>query len=254
MSKVKTEREIKLIRASCELVVATFQMLDHLIEPGITTGEIDREIEKFIVSHGAWPAFKGYVVNRKAFPANSCISVESEVVHGIPSNNRKLRVGEIVGIDVGVKLGDFYGDAAKSYPVGPIDELRTRLMQVTRESLYNGIAQARAGNRLSDISHAVQSYVEAAGFSVVRELVGHGVGRRLHEEPQVPNFGPPRQGPKLKSGMVLAIEPMVNAGGYEVENADDGWTVRTQDGMPSAHFEHTVVITNGEAEILTKGI
>jgi methionyl aminopeptidase len=253
MSKVKTEREVGLIRASCELVVATFNMLDRLIEPGITTGEIDRQIEKFIVSHGGVPAFKGYVVNRRAFPANSCISVESEVVHGIPGG-RKLRAGEIVGIDVGVRLGDFYGDAAKSYAVGAIDDLRARLMQVTHESLYKGIAQARAGNRLSDISHAVQSHVEAAGFSIVRELVGHGVGRRLHEEPQIPNFGPPRQGPKLKSGMVLAIEPMVNAGGYEVDCADDGWTVMTRDGKPSAHFEHTVLITNGEAEILTKGI
>lgn len=253
MSKVKSEREIKLIRASCELVVATFQMLDKLVEPEVTTGELDREIEKFIVGHGGAPAFKGYVVNRKAFPANSCISVESEVVHGIPGN-RKLQTGEIVGVDVGVKLGDFYGDAAKSYAVGPIDDLRSRLMQITWESLYKGIAQARAGNRLSDISHAVQSYVEAAGFSVVRELVGHGVGRRLHEEPQIPNFGPPRQGPKLKPGMVLAIEPMVNAGGYEVDSADDGWTVLTRDGKPSAHFEHTVLITEGDPEILTKGI
>lgn len=253
MSKLKSEREIKLIRASCELVVATFQMLDRLIEPGISTGEIDREIEKFIVSHGAVPAFKGYVVNRRAFPANSCISVEAEVVHGIPGD-RKLRSGEIVGVDVGVKLDDFYGDAAKSYAVGEVDELRSRLLQVTRESLYRGIAEAREGNRLSDISHAVQSHVEAAGFSVVRELVGHGVGRRLHEEPQIPNFGPPHQGPKLKSGMVLAIEPMVNAGGYEVDYVDDGWTVVTRDGSPSAHFEHTVLITNGEGEILTKGI
>jgi len=253
MSKLKSEREIKLIRASCELVVATFQMLDRLIEPGISTGEIDREIEKFIVSHGAVPAFKGYVVNRRAFPANSCISVEAEVVHGIPGD-RKLRSGEIVGVDVGVKLDDFYGDAAKSYAVGEVDQLRSRLLQVTRESLFRGIAEAREGNRLSDISHAVQSHVEAAGFSVVRELVGHGVGRRLHEEPQIPNFGPPHQGPKLKSGMVLAIEPMVNAGRYEVDYVDDGWTVVTRDGSPSAHFEHTVLITNGEAEILTKGI
>lgn len=253
MSKLKSEREIKLIRASCELVVATFQMLDRLIEPGISTGEIDREIEKFIVSHGALPAFKGYVVNRRAFPANSCISVEAEVVHGIPGD-RKLRSGEIVGVDVGVKLDDFYGDAAKSYAVGEVDQLRSRLLQVTRESLFRGIAEAREGNRLSDISHAVQSHVEAAGFSVVRELVGHGVGRRLHEEPQIPNFGPPHQGPKLKSGMVLAIEPMVNAGRYEVDYVDDGWTVVTRDGSPSAHFEHTVLITNGEAEILTKGI
>jgi methionyl aminopeptidase len=253
MIKVKSEREIRLIRASCELVVATFQMLDRLITPGITTGELDREIEKFIVGHGAWPAFKGYVVNRKTFPAASCISVESEVVHGIPGD-RRLRAGEIVGIDVGVKLGDFYGDAAKSYAVGSIDEERSRLMRVTYEALYKGIAKARQGNRLSDISHAVQSHVEAAGFSVVRELVGHGVGRRLHEDPPIPNFGSPRQGPKLKTGMVLAIEPMVNAGGHEVETADDGWTVKARDGKPSAHFEHTVLITNGDAEILTKGI
>lgn len=253
MSLVKSEREIKLIRASCELVVATFQMVERLIAPAITTGELDREIEKFIVSHGGWPAFKGYVVNRKTYPASSCISVEAEVVHGIPGD-RPLRSGEIVSIDVGVKLGDFFGDAAKTYAVGSIDDERQRLMHVTREALDKGIAQAREGNRLSDISHGVQKHVEAAGFSVVRELVGHGIGRRLHEEPQIPNFGPPHQGPKLKAGMVLAIEPMVNAGSYDVDYASDGWTVMARDGKPSAHFEHTVLVTVGDAEILTKGI
>jgi methionyl aminopeptidase len=253
MIKIKSEREITLIRASCELVVATFHMLERLIEPGMSTGELDREIEKFIVRHGAWPAFKGYTVNRNTFPASSCISVESEVVHGIPGD-RRLRSGEIVSIDIGVKLGDFYGDAAKSYAVGAIDDEHRRLMQVTKESLYKGIAQANKSNRLSDISHAVQAHVEAAGFSVVRELVGHGVGRRLHEDPQIPNFGEPRRGPKLKPGMVLAIEPMVNAGGHDVKIANDGWTVMTSDGRPSAHFEHTILVTNGDPEILTRGI
>lgn len=253
MSVVKSEREIKLVRASCELVVATFQMVERLIAPGIATGELNREIEKFIVSHGGWPAFKGYVVDGRTYPASSCISVEAEVVHGIPGD-RRLRRGEIVSVDIGVKLGDFFGDAAKTYAVGPVDDERAGLLRVTREALDRGIVEARSGNRLSDVSHAVQVHVEAAGFSVVRELVGHGIGRHLHERPQIPNFGPPRQGPKLKPGMVLAIEPMVNAGTCDVDCAPDGWTVTTRDGRPSAHFEHTVLVTDGEPEILTKGI
>jgi len=249
MSNAKSEREIQLIRASCELVVATFQMVERLIAPGITTGELDREIEKFIIGRGAWPAFKGY----RGYPASSCISVESEVVHGIPGD-RRLLSGEIVSVDIGVKLGDFYGDAAKTYAVGVVDDRRQTLMRVTREALYEGVARAIDGNRVSDISHAVQTRVEAAGFSVVRELVGHGLGRRLHEEPQVPNYGSTRRGPRLSTGMVLAIEPMVNAGSHEVDTGDDGWTVRTRDGQPSAHFEHTLVVRQGAAEILTKGL
>lgn len=253
MSLVKSEREIKLIRASCELVVATFQMVERFIAPGVTTAEIDREIEKFIVSQGGWPAFKGYVVSGRTYPTSSCISVEAEVVHGIPGD-RRLRNGEIVSVDIGVKLGDFFGDAAKTYAVGQVDDERRRLLRVTQEALRKGIAQACSGNRLSDISHAVQVHVESAGFAVVRELVGHGIGRHLHERPEIPNFGPPRQGPKLTPGMVLAIEPMVNAGTHDVECAADGWTVTTRDRKPSAHFEDTILVTAGAAEVLTKGI
>jgi methionyl aminopeptidase len=215
--------------------------------------ELDHEIDRFIRSFGGRPAFKGYKVNGKVFPASSCISVEAEVVHGIPGP-RKLKAGEIVSVDVGVEYNNFFGDAAKTYAIGQIDALRQRLMKTTWESLYEGIAKARARNRLNDISHAIQKYVESAGFSVVRDLVGHGVGRHLHEEPQIPNYGKPNEGPKLKAGMVLAIEPMVNAGRYEVVTASDDWTVVTADKQPSAHFEHTIVIREGEAEILTQGL
>jgi len=255
MIHIKSEREIGLIRESCRLVVETFQFIDKTIGERMTTAELDHEIEKFIRGFGGRPAFKGYKINDKTFPfpASSCISIESEVVHGIPGN-RKLMAGEIVSVDVGVEYNSFFGDAAKTYAIGQIDELRQRLMKVTWEALYKGIEQARAKNRLNDISHAVQRHVEGAGFSVVRELVGHGVGRHLHEEPQIPNFGKPREGPKLKNGMVFAIEPMVNAGRYEVITATDDWTVVTADKQPSAHFEHTIVVREGEAEILTKGL
>jgi methionyl aminopeptidase len=253
MIHTKSEREIGLIRQSCRLVVETFNFIDKIICEGMTTEALDQEIEKFIHKLGGRPAFKGYRVNKMVFPASSCISVESEVVHGIPGK-RKLRAGEIVSVDVGIEYQGFFGDAAKTYAIGQIDDLRQRLMKVTWEALYHGIAQARVGNRLSDISHAIQQPVEAAGFSVVRDLVGHGVGRRLHEEPQIPNFGKPHQGPRLRPGMVLAIEPMVNAGRQEVVTAADQWTVMTADKQPSAHFEHTVVVREGEAEILTQGL
>jgi methionyl aminopeptidase len=253
MIHIKSEREIGLIRQSCQLVIETFKFIGQIICEGMTTGELDQEIDKFIRKLGGRPAFKGYKVGDKVFPASSCISVESEVVHGIPGT-RKLRAGEIVSIDVGIEYNKFYGDAAKTYAIGQIDETRQRLMEVTWQALYCGIAQARAGNRLSDISHAIQKQVEAAGFSIVRDLVGHGVGRRLHEDPQIPNFGKPREGPRLRPGMVLAIEPMVNAGRQEVVTAVDEWTVVAADKQPSAHFEHTVVIREGEAEILTQGL
>jgi methionyl aminopeptidase len=253
MIHIKSEREIGLIRQSCLLVVETFHFIGKIVCEGMTTGELDQEIDKFIRRLGGRPAFKGYRVDKKVFPASSCISVESEVVHGIPGP-RKLWSGEIVSVDVGIEYNGFYGDAAKTYAIGQIDELRQRLMAVTWEALYTGIANARVGNRLSDVSHAIQAHVEAAGFSIVRDLVGHGVGRRLHEEPQIPNFGKPHQGPKLRPGMVLAIEPMVNAGRQEVITAVDEWTVVTADKMPSAHFEHTIVIREGEAEILTQGL
>ncbi len=253
MIPIKSEREIGLIRESCRLVVETFKFIEKIIAEGMTTGELNHEIDQFIRKFGGRPAFKDYKVGDKVFPASSCISVEAEVVHGIPGD-RKLKAGEIVSVDVGIEYNGFFGDAAKTYAIGEIDATRRRLMQATWEALYCGIAQARARKRVNDVAHAVQQCVEAAGFSVVRDLVGHGVGRHLHEEPQIPNFGKPNEGPKLKPGMVLAIEPMVNAGRPDVVTAVDEWTVVTADKQPSAHFEHTVVIREGEAEILTQGL
>lgn len=247
---IKSPREIEQIRKSCQIVVATFKLVEEIIRPGIETIEIDKEVEKFIHSKKARPAFKGY----RGFPANVCISIDDEVVHGIP-NKRKLKPGQIVSIDVGVEFENYFGDGARTFVIGDIPERTKKLVRVTKEALYRGIETVKVGNRLSDVSHTIQTYVEQAGFSVVRDLVGHGVGRRLHEDPQIPNYGPPRQGPRLKTGMVLAIEPMVNMGGYEVVfDDDDKWTVKTVDGLPSAHFEHTVAITENGADILTLGL
>jgi len=247
---IKSPREIELIRKSCRILVKTFDHIAEIIEPGIETRKIDREVEKFIRAHGARPAFKGY----RGFPASACISINDEVVHGIPSK-RRLKPGQIVSIDIGVEFQNYFGDAAKTFVVGEISGQTKQLLRTTQEALYKGIDAARVGNRLSDISHAIQTHVEQAGFSVVRDLVGHGVGRKLHEDPQIPNYGPPHRGPRLKAGMVLAIEPMVNMGGYEVFfDDDDKWTVRTVDGLPSAHFEHTIAITLNGVDILTDGI
>lgn len=247
---IKSLREIELIRNSCRIVVETFNYIEKIIGPGIETREIDRDVEKFIHSRGAKPAFKGY----RGFPASVCISVDDEVVHGIPSK-RKLKPGQIVSIDIGVEYQNYFGDGAKTFIIGDIPTRTQKLLRVTKEALYKGIDAAKVGNRLSDISHTIQTYVERVGFSVVRDLVGHGVGRKLHEDPQIPNYGPPNQGPRLKAGMVLAIEPMVNMGDYEVFfDDDDKWTVRTVDGLPSAHFEHTIAITNDGADILTDGL
>jgi methionyl aminopeptidase len=222
-----------------------------MVVPGVTTEEIDREIAKFIIAHGGRPAFKG-IPNAAGvpFPGNSCISVDEEVVHGIP-DGRVLQAGQIVGIDIGVEKNGYYGDAARTFKVGKVDPEKERLMRVTEEALAKGIAQAQAGKRLGAISNAVQSWVEQAGFNVVRDLVGHGIGQSLHEPPQVPNFGSPNQGPRLRAGMALAIEPMVNAGGWAVKFLRDGWKVVTADRSPSAHFENTIVITDSEPEILT---
>jgi methionyl aminopeptidase len=243
---LRNAREIEKIARSCRLVAQTFTIIRELARAGVTTQELDQEIARFIKSKGARPAFKGF----RGYPANSCISVDHEVVHGIPSD-RVLLNGEIVGVDLGVEWDGYYGDAARTYAIGAISAGKRRLMEVTEQALAEGIAQARPGNRLSDISHAIQQRVEDAGFSVVRELVGHGIGQQMHEDPQIPNYGPPHQGPRLKAGMVFAIEPMVNMGTYEVLTEPDNWTVTTQDGLPSAHFEHTVVITAGEPRILT---
>ena len=248
MINIRSPREIELLRNSSKILIETFRLVDDLIEPGIDTKTINKEIDRYIRSKGAKPAFKGY----RGFPASACISIDDEVVHGVPSK-RKLIPGQIVGIDIGVEYNDYFSDAAKTYVIGEIPLTTKKLIDITKESLNIGIQQAVAGNRLSDISHAIQKYVESAGFSVVRDLVGHGIGRELHEEPQLPNYGKANRGPRLKEGMVLAIEPMVNMGGYKVIFEKDKWTVRTADGSPSAHFEHTVVVKNGSAEILTMG-
>jgi len=238
--------EIEAIRSAAQLVGQTLVMLGREIKPGITTGELDRLAETFIRDHGARPAFKGY----RGFPASICPSVNDEVVHAIPGRYR-LREGDIIGIDVGVEKNGYYGDAARTFPVGEVDDDVERLLRVTREALLLGVAQAKAGNRIGDISHAVQSHAELNGYSVVRALVGHGIGREMHEEPQVPNFGSPDRGPRLMVGQVLAIEPMVNAGSPDVMTRADGWTVVTKDGSLSAHFEHTVAVGAQGPEILS---
>lgn len=254
MSKavIKTPREIECMRESCAIVAEVLRLLKTMIRPGVTTGELDAVAEEFIRSLGAEPAFKGYGTDRRnLFPASLCTSVDDEVVHGIPGA-RKLVEGEIVSIDVGAKKNGFYGDGAWTFQVGKVSEAKIRLMENAEEALNLGIAQARPGNHVHDISAAIQRHVESAGFSVVRDLVGHGVGRLLHEEPPIPNFGDPGTGPVLESGMTLAIEPMVNSGSYRVRMAGDGWTVRTADASPSAHFEHTVLVTGADPEILTR--
>jgi len=237
---------IEGIRAAAQIVARVLVEMGKVVRPGITTAELDRIAEQVIRDAGGRPAFKGY----RGFPASICPSINEEVVHGIPGA-KALNDGDIVGIDVGVELHGWYGDAARTFAVGDVSEEASRLIRVTEESLAKGLAQARAGNRVGDISHAVQSHVERHGFSIVRDLVGHGIGREMHEEPAVPNFGLPGQGPKLHAGQVLAIEPMVNAGGRAVVTRSDGWTVATKDGRWSAHFEHTVAVGLDGPEILS---
>lgn len=249
---IKSEREIALMRESGRIVAEALTIVGTRIKAGVTTEELDELAEEYIRSQGGEPAFKGYGSDkRNLFPATLCVSIDDQVVHGFPGS-RRLEDGQIVSIDVGVKKGGYYGDGARTFAVGRISEEKQRLLQVTEEALYRGIARVRAGARLHDIAAAVQEHVEAAGFSVVRDLVGHGIGRNLHEEPPVPNFGTAGTGVLLQEGMALAIEPMVNAGTYRVTVDADGWTVRTQDGRPSAHFEHTVIVRSGDADILTR--
>lgn len=249
---VKTEREIALMRESGRIVAEVLALIGEKVRPGARVIDLDRLAEEYIRSRGGEPAFKGYGHDAKnLFPGTLCISVDDQVVHGIP-DERVLMEGEIVSIDVGVRKAGYFGDAARTFPVGAVTEEKRRLLQVTEESLYAGLAQACAGNKLHDVSAAVQEHVEAAGFSVVRDLVGHGIGKNLHEEPAIPNYGMRGTGPVLQAGMVLAIEPMVNAGTPRVRIESDGWTVTTADGKPSAHFEHTVVVRQGEPEILTR--
>ena len=244
---LRGKEEIEAIRAAAMLVARTLGRLGSEVRPGVTTATLDQLAEAFIRDHGGRPAFKGY----RGFPASICASINDEVVHGIPGP-RRLAEGDIVGIDVGVEMDGFYGDSAITFPVGRVSDEATRLLQVTREALARGVAQAKAGNRVGDISHAVQSYVEGQGFAVVRSLVGHGIGRQMHEEPQVPNYGTPERGPRLMAGQVVAIEPMVNAGVPEVMTQPDGWTVVTKDGRLSAHFEHTVAVGQEGPDILSR--
>jgi methionyl aminopeptidase len=243
---IKSPREIEQLKRSNVLVAEVFEKLRGMIVPGITTKELDQVVEEYILSKGGRPAFKGY----RGFPASLCISINDEVVHGIPGQ-RRLKEGDIVSLDVGVNYNGYFGDAAITLPVGEIDPEAKRLLEVTKKALYIGIEKAKAGNRLFDISYAIQSWVESHGFSVVRDFVGHGIGRDLHEEPQIPNFGTPHQGPRLEKGMVFALEPMVNEGTHEVKVLSDGWTVVTADGKRSAHFEHTIAIMDDGAEILS---
>lgn len=248
---IKSPKEIEFMRESCRIVSEILRLLRQMIQEGISTKELDKFSEEYILSQGAEPAFKGYGDDkRNLFPASLCTSINDVVVHGIPGN-RKLQNDEIIAIDVGVKKNNYFGDGAWTFPVGKISKEKDRLLKVSEEALYIGIEQARAGNYVHDISASIQSFVEKAGFSVVRDLVGHGVGCHLHEEPAIPNYGEAGTGMILQKGMTLAIEPMVNFGSYSVRMDGDGWTVRTADGLPSAHFEHTVLITDNSAEILT---
>ena len=244
---LKSPEEVKKMEQPCLIVAKTLDYLKDVVRPGITTMEIERLADDYIRSNSATPAFKGY----RGYPASICASVNNEVIHGIPSR-RVLEEGDILGIDLGSYKDGFYGDAAFTFPVGKISPEVEKLLRVTEEALYRGIENAREDNRVSDISHAIQKYVESEGFSVVRAFVGHGIGRNLHEEPQIPNFGLPGRGPRLRPGMTLAIEPMVNQGGHEVVVLEDGWTTVTLDGKLSAHFEHTVLVTSDKPRILTK--
>lgn len=244
---LKQPDEIDKVQASSRIVAETLNVLRERIKPGVTTRELDKIAEETAQKRGARPAFKGY----RGYPYSLCASVNEEVVHGMPSN-RVLKEGDIIGLDFGVYYQGFYGDAAITLPVGRVSEEAARLMRVTERSLYAAIDQACAGNRLGDISAAVQTTAESAGYSVVRDFVGHGIGRNMHEDPQIPNFGKKGRGIELQTGMVLAIEPMVNAGGYRVKILRDGWTVITEDGSLSAHFEHSVAITDNGPEILSR--
>ena len=243
----RSENEIKMISRSCQIVADTIDMLSEFVVPGALISDLDKKAENFITSQGARPAFKGYM----GFPSTLCISIEDAVVHGIPGDI-ELKEGQIVGIDCGAELNGYYGDHAKTFSVGKISSEKKKLMDITEESLYKGIEKAVPGNFVGDIGHAVQTHAESNGFSVVRELVGHGIGENLHEEPQVPNYGTPSQGYKLHAGMCIAIEPMINLGGREIYTAKDGWTILTADGKASAHFEHTIAILDDGPEILSK--
>jgi len=243
---IKSDREIEIMKEAGKIAAEAHKLVSNMIEVGITTLELDKEVEKFIRSKNAVPTFKGY----QEFPASICTSINEEVVHGIPGK-RKLKDGDIISVDIGVTYKGYVGDTAKTYPVGKISDNAKNLIEVTRKSFYEGIKFAKEGYRLSDISHAIQKCVEEEGFSVVRDFVGHGVGKDMHEDPQIPNFGKPDKGPRLKKGMTFAIEPMVNEGKYNVLMLENNWTVITRDRKLSSHYEHSIAITDDEAYILT---
>ncbi|MBQ4506425.1 MAG: type I methionyl aminopeptidase [Firmicutes bacterium] len=247
MIVIKSDHEIELMAKAASVTAEMFIHLPAIIQPGVSTKEIDRWVEEFILSHDMKPAFKGY----GGFPASACISVNEEVVHGIPSKKRILKEGDIVSVDLGTIYKDYYSDAARTYPVGKISEENARLIRVAEESFFEGLKFCREGYRLGDVSHAIQAHVEANGFSVVRDFVGHGVGHDLHEDPPVPNYGKSHHGPRLVPGMTLAIEPMIAVGDYDVEVLSNDWTAVTVDGSYAAHYENTIVITDGEPRILT---
>ena len=247
MIVLKTGRELSIMREACRISAGALKLIGQAIEPGVTTAELDRMAEKYIRSEGAIPNFKNY----HGYPATACISINNEVIHGIPTEKRKLKAGDIVSVDLGAMFNGYHGDNAATFACGDVSPEAKRLMDTTKESLYEGIKMARAGGRIGDISFAIQSYVEARGYSVVREYVGHGVGTSLHEAPEVPNFGSAGRGIQLMPGMTLAIEPMINLGRPDVKVLPDGWTVITKDGSLSAHFEHTVAITSDGPQIMT---
>jgi len=256
MISIKTSEEIKIMRQAGRILAQVMKKVARQVKPGISTFELDEMAEKLIKNFGAEPAFKGYqpdtVYNQKGYPATLCTSINNEVVHGIPSPNRFLKEGDIIGLDCGVKFQDYYADMAITLPVGKINSEARRLILVTKKALGLAIKKIKPGIHLGDISSTIQSYVEKNGFSVVRELSGHGIGKNLHEEPTILNFGKPNTGPILKEGMTLAIEPMINVGDWKVKTLDDGWTIVTADNSLSAHFEHTILVTSRGAEILTQ--
>ena len=247
MIELKSTREIGLMRRGGHILADVVDRLRDTVKAGMSTLEIDEDVEAFITARGARSAFKGY----RGFPATVCISINDEVVHGIPSAHRRIKEGDIVGLDLGCIVDGYYADCAFTLAIGDVPPKVQQLLDVTRESLDQAIQECRPGRRLSDVSHAVQAHVERHGFAVVRAFVGHGIGRALHEDPQVPNFGDPGRGPQLRPGMVLAIEPMVTMGSWEVKVLDDGWTAVTRDGSLAAHFEHTIAVTDAEPEVLT---
>ncbi|MGM9545595.1 MAG: type I methionyl aminopeptidase [Vescimonas sp.] len=246
MITLKSEHEIELMRRAGKITAAARALARDMVKPGVTTQQIDKAVYHFIKSQGATPSFLNY----NGYPASVCVSVNDEIIHGIPGK-RVLKEGDIVSVDVGAYIGGFHGDCAGTYPCGQVSDQALDLIRVTQQSFFEGLKFAREGYRLSDISHAVQEYVESHGYSVVREYVGHGIGRRMHESPEVPNFGNPGHGPRLLRGMTIAVEPMVNAGSAAIRQMSDGWTVKTADGKNAAHYENTILITDGDPELLT---